>query len=178
MLWELFITFFKIGCVAFGGGYAMIPLIELKVDQHGWLTAQQFTDSIAIASSSPGPIATNCAIFIGYKTVGPMGALVAAIGTILPSLILILLLASFFHKLRNHKVIQSAFYGIRPVITGLILYAGLRIALKNGFIGGEHWIDGVSVLLILSSLGLFCLTRLHPAFIIMISGGLGVLIYL
>jgi len=177
MLWELFITFFKIGCVAFGGGYAMIPLIELEVTQHGWLTTQEFTDSIAIASSSPGPIATNCAIFIGYKTLGPLGAVVAALGTILPSLLIILMLAGIFHKLKDHKAIQSAFYGIRPVITGLIFYAGIRIALKNEIIGGQGWIDGISVALMLSSLGLFLFTRLHPVFIIMLSGFLGVWIH-
>ncbi len=177
LLWELFITFFKIGCVAFGGGYAMIPLIEIEVDQHGWLTAGQFTDSIALASSSPGPIATNCAIFIGYKTTGPLGAVVAALGTILPSLLIILLVAGFFHKLKDHQVIQSAFYGIRPVITGLIFFAGLRIALKNEFIGGEGLIDVVSIMLTLMALGLFLFTRIHPVFIIMLSGFLGMFIY-
>ncbi|WP_036843204.1 chromate transporter [Pontibacillus marinus] len=177
MVWELFVTFFKIGCVAFGGGYAMIPLIELEVAQHGWLTPGQFTDSIAIASSSPGPIATNCAIFIGYKTAGPLGAIVAGVGSILPSLLLILMLAGFFHKLKDHRVIQAAFYGIRPVITGLIFYAGVRIAMKNDFIGGDGYIDEISILLMLSSLGLFLFSRLHPVFIISLSGFLGILIY-
>jgi len=177
MLWELFFTFFRIGCVAFGGGYAMIPIIELEVNKHGWLTTQQFTDIIAIASSSPGPIATNSAIFVGYKTMGVVGAVCAAIGTILPSLLIILLLASSFHKVKDHRMIQSAFYGIRPVITGLIGYAAIRMAMKNKLIGGESWVDEISIVIMLGSFSLFLFTRLHPVFIMLISGFLGAFIY-
>lgn len=177
MLWDLFITFLKIGFVSFGGGYAMIPVIEYEVQKHGWLTTQQFTDVIAIAGMSPGPIATNSAVFVGYKVAGILGAITSTAAISLPSVLILLLVALFFYKIQNHPLVQSVFYGMRPVITGLICYAAIRLAIHNQMIGGYSWFDGISVLVMLSALGVLLFTKIHPVLVILFSGGVGVLFY-
>ena len=134
-LLALFWTFLLIGAVSFGGGYAMIPVIEAEVSKHGWMTTQEFTDVIAVAGMSPGPIATNSAIFVGYHTASLPGAVAATIGMVLPSLAIILIIASFFFKFHQLPIVQSAFYGLRPIITGLIIYSAIHFALSNQLIG-------------------------------------------
>jgi len=177
MMWNLFITFIKIGFISFGGGYAMIPVIEYEVLKHGWLKTQQFTDVISIAGMSPGPIATNSAVFVGYKIAGIPGAIVATLAISLPSLFLILLAALFFYKIQNNKLVQSLFYGLRPVITGFICYAAFRFSIYNHIIGGDHWFNGTSVLILLFSLGFLLFTRIHPLLVIFLSGIVGIMTY-
>ncbi len=177
ILWELFKTFFIIGLISFGGGYAMIPVIELEVTAHDWMTIQEFTDIIAIAGMSPGPIATNSAIFVGYQTAGFFGAVVSALGMILPSLFIILIISVFFAKINKHRAVQSAFYGLRPIIVGLIVYAAIKFAISNQLLGSIS-LHTVSLLCIFSfSLLALIKFRVHPAFVIMISGVVGVILY-
>lgn len=174
---ELFKTFFIIGLVSFGGGYAMIPIIELEVTEHDWMTLQEFTDIIAIAGMSPGPIATNSAIFVGYQTAGFFGAVVSAFGMILPSLLIILLISMFFNRANKHHTVQSAFYGLRPIIVGLIVYAAIKFALSNQLIGtfSTHTVS----LLCIFALSLLALIkfRVHPAFVILSAGVVGIILY-
>lgn len=177
LLLELFKTFFIIGLISFGGGYAMIPVIELEVTTHGWMTTQEFTDIIAIAGMSPGPIATNSAVFVGYKTAGFSGAVVSALGMVLPSLIIILIISLFFAKANEHKMAQSAFYGLRPIIVGLIIYAAIKFALSNELIGSMslHTFGLLSIFL----LSLIALIRfhVHPALVILTAGVVGVILF-
>lgn len=177
VLWELFRTFFMIGLVSFGGGYAMIPVIETEVVRNDWMTIQQLTDVIAIAGMSPGPIATNSAIFVGYQTAGLAGAIVSAIGMLLPSLSIIMIVATFFYKANKNRSVQSAFYGLRPIIVGLIFYAAIKFATQNQIIG-ELTYHSISLLLIFTG-ALFALIRLHfhPAFVIILSGLVGVTLF-
>ena len=178
MYWDLFMTFFKIGFVSFGGGYAMIPLIQEEVvNRHGWLSASMFADVIAVAGMSPGPIATNSAIFIGYGQMGISGAAIAALGMVLPSLMIILAIGSVFYKLKDNMTIRSAFYGLRSIITGLIIYAAILFAMNNGLVASISW-HTVSLLLIFA-LSLLALLRyrIHPVYVILISGLLGVTLY-
>jgi chromate transporter len=125
----------------------------------------------------PGPIATNTAVFVGYKTAGLVGAIVSILAISLPSLFLIIIVAMFFYKMRRHPMIQSAFYGLRPVIVGLILYAAIRFAINNEVIGGENWVDGIGVLIILSASAILLFTKTHPVFVILLSGIVGVIVY-
>src|SRR5690625_6219897 len=134
ILWQLFTTFFRVGLISFGGGYAMIPIIETEVVSHGWMTVQEFTNIIATAGMSPGPMATNIAIFIGYQTAGILGAIVSALGMLLPSLIIILIISSFFNKANQNKYVQYAFYGLRPIVVGLIIYATIKFDIANHLI--------------------------------------------
>lgn len=177
ILIELFWMFLLIGFVSFGGGYAMIPIIELEVLRKGWMTTQQFTDVIAIAGMSPGPIATNSAIFVGYQVEGIAGAIAAGVGMVVPSLLLVIIIAIFFYRISKNKHVESAFYGLRPIITGLIGYAAIKFAISNHLVDSISWYS--SSLLLIFALSLFALIklRLHPAIVIIMSGVLGAAIY-
>ncbi|MBO8171204.1 MAG: chromate transporter [Bacillaceae bacterium] len=177
-LLEIFLTFFKIGFVSFGGGIAMLPLIDYEVTQvHGWIAPQEFLDIIAVAGMSPGPAATNAAIVVGYAVAGFPGAVVATVGMVLPSLMIILIVAMFFFRIQEKPLVQSAFYGLRPVITGLIFYAATVFALRNEIIGGEKLINPLYLLILVSALLLMLFTRIHPVFIIIASGFVGVMLF-
>lgn len=177
MLWELFITFLMIGLVSFGGGYAMIPLIEMEVTKHDWMTTQQFTDIIAVAGMSPGPIATNSAVFVGYETAGLMGAIASITGMIVPSFIMVVVVSGLFYKVNKSRIIRSAFYGLRPVITGLIFYAAIRFSYSNHLANGISWNLAGLFLIFAASLVALLRFRLHPFYILFGSGIAGVVLY-
>lgn len=120
-LWELFITFFRIGAFTFGGGYAMIPLIQKEVvDNKKWVSDEDILDIVAIAESTPGPIAINAATFIGYKTAGVMGSAFATLGVVLPSFVIISLIAYLLAEFAHIKLIRYAFFGIRAGVLALV----------------------------------------------------------
>ncbi|NLL31384.1 MAG: chromate transporter [Clostridiales bacterium] len=132
ILLELFNCFFKIGAFTFGGGYAMIPLIEREVvDNKKWIERKEIVDVFALAQSLPGAIAINTSTFIGYKILGKVGAIVSTIGIILPSLIIITLIAMFFSVVRGNPVFEEIFDGISPAIVALILVAGIKIVKQS-----------------------------------------------
>ena len=120
----LFTTFFKIGAFTFGGGYAMIPLIQREtVEKHKWITEDDILDIIAIAESTPGPIAINSATFVGYKTAGFLGAVMATLGVVLPSFCIILVISYVLREFREIKAVQYAFEGIRAGVLALLIKA-------------------------------------------------------
>ncbi len=118
---ELFMVFFKIGAFTLGGGYAMVPLIQKEVvDNKGWLDKEEFIDTLALAQSSPGPIAINTAVFVGFKYSGSLGSIIATLGSVLPSFIIILIIAIFFRDIRANIYVDKAFKAIRPAVVALI----------------------------------------------------------
>ena len=122
LYWQLFTTFFKIGGFTFGGGWAMIPLIEREVvDKYHWIEKEEFLDELAVAQSMPGILAVNISVLVGNKLRGLKGSLIAATGTILPSFVAILLIAIFFSHIYNNPTVASIFKGIRPAVVALIL---------------------------------------------------------
>ena len=149
MIFELIKTFMKIGVVTFGGGYAMIPLIETEVvDRHQWLSKEELLDLIAIAQSCPGVFAVNISIFIGYKLRRAKGALFAALATALPSFVIILLIAMFFHRFQDNKVVAAMFKGIRPAVVALIAVPTFNLARRAKINLANCWIPIVGALLI------------------------------
>lgn len=131
ILHDLFLTFAKIGAFTFGGGYAMISLIDYEcVEKKHWLASDELTDITVIAESTPGPIAINCATYIGYKQKGLPGAIVATLGMILPSFIIILLLSLFFEQLLSYEIVVKAFAGIRIAMAVLIMQAAVKMIKK------------------------------------------------
>ncbi|MDQ7092388.1 chromate transporter [Desulfosporosinus sp. PR] len=174
---EMLITFFKLGLVSFGGGYAMIPLIQTEMQNHHWLDISQFTDMIAISAMAPGPIASNTATIVGDKLAGLLGAVVACVGVTLPSLLLILLVGKLFFKFQEHPIVKAAFYGLRPTIIGVIAYAAIKFAVSNGIIGGSHYLDIKSAILLVVAFVLLIKTKIHPAYLILASGIIGVLLF-
>ncbi len=128
---KLFLEFFKIGLFTFGGGYAMIPLIKEVVLKYNWLTESSFYDFIGVCESTPGPIAINMATYIGSLQAGLLGSVLATIGVVLPSFIIILLIASIMKKALKNKYVQFFLSGIKPIILGLIFSTGLILLAKS-----------------------------------------------
>lgn len=145
----LFLTFFKIGAFTFGGGYAMIPLVQKEVvDNHKWVTEEDILDVIAIAESTPGPIAVNAATFVGYKFGGFFGAFLGTMGVVLPSFLIIALLSSVISKVQDYKVVQYAFYGIRAGVLALIVKAMINMYKKCPKNGVAYFIFAFSFILV------------------------------
>jgi len=171
ILLELFITFFKIGAFSFGGGYAMLPLIEEEVIQvHNWLTSTEFIDIVAISEMTPGPIAVNSATFLGYKVAGIWGSVVATLGVVLPSFIVMSLIVHFIYKFKNSPYVDWVFKGIRPVVLGLIASAAVTVA-KSAFV------DIKAVLIAVLLFYIVTFKKFNPILAIVLAGGLGVLLY-
>ncbi len=122
---RLFYEFFKTGLFAVGGGLATLPFLEEMAEKTGWFTHAQLVDMIAVGESTPGPIGVNTATYVGFTTAGIPGAVVATTGLVLPSLLVILLIAAFLKNFRDDPLVKGAFYGLRPASTGLIASAGL-----------------------------------------------------
>ena len=130
---QLFVEFFKAGLFAVGGGMATIPFLYDISDKTGWFTHAQLTDMIAISESTPGPIGVNMATYVGFTSAGISGSIIATLGLITPSIIVILIIAGFLKAFKDNKYVQSAFYGLRPASTGLIAAAGLGVAVMVVF---------------------------------------------
>ena len=170
MNYELFSSFFKIGAFTLGGGYAMIPMIEAEVvDKHRWIEKEEFIDLIAIAQSCPGVFAINTSIFIGYKLKKMRGALCASLGTALPSFLIILLIAIFFHRFMEVGWIAAMFRGIRPAVVALIAVPTFNMAKSAGISLVNCWIPIASAVLI-------WLVGVNPIFIL-IAAGIGGYLY-
>jgi len=187
------IIFFKIGLFSFGGGYGMIPIIEREIVARGWLTSQEFVNIISISEMTPGPIAINTSTFIGYRIGGIPGAILATIGVVLPSLILILGIYFFLSKYKNQQIIKDTIYGIRPVVLALIIQAVVFVAGNTYFKEGTNIIDllnvssGIQFLEIISpaaiaitvvSLLVLLLSKIHPILVILTAGAAGIVLHL
>lgn len=177
MLLQLFITFLKIGFISFGGGYAMIPVIEREALSHGWMKPEQFLDAVSVAGMAPGPIATNSATLVGYKAAGLPGAALAALGMILPSLIIVIIIAAFFYKIHRHKTVQSSFYGLRPIVTGLIVYAAIHFAQGSGESHTSVWETVMTGGLVVASVIGLTRLKMHPLAVITLAGLAGIAIF-
>ena len=135
ILLDLFLTFFKIGLFTFGGGYAMISIIQNEVVRsRKWIAEKEFLDLLTLAQSAPGPIALNTAVFVGYKMYGYKGALTALAGVVIPSFSILLIIAMFFAQIRHNPIVDAAFRGIQPIVVAIMLAPVL------GFVKGLHWI--------------------------------------
>lgn len=171
---QLFWVYIKIGIFGFGGGYAMLSLIQDEVvDNYGWLTMQQFTDIVAISQMTPGPIGINSATYIGYTATGSVwGSVVATFAVCFPSFLLVLLISYFFTRFKNNKYVTAAFLGLRPASIGLIAAAALLLMNK------ENFIDYKSYLIFAGAFILTYKFKVHPILMIAIAGMAGALLYM
>lgn len=124
---QLFFEFFKTGLFAVGGGMATLPFLYDMADKTGWFTSGQLADMIAVSESTPGPIGVNMATYVGYTTAGIGGAIIATLGLVIPSIIIIIIISYFLKSFRENKYVDAAFYGLRPASTGLIAAAGMTV---------------------------------------------------
>ena len=147
-LWQLFVTFFKIGAFTFGGGYAMIPLIQREVsEKRKWITDEEILEVVAIAESTPGPIAINSATFVGYKTCGFWGSFACTLGVVLPSFLIILCISGILEIVKDYRAVKYAFMGIRAGVLALILKALIKMykACPKGIV--SYIVMGISFIL-------------------------------
>ncbi len=171
MLLDIFLTFFKVGSFTIGGGYAMLPIIQQEVvDKKKWLGEEEFLDSIAVTNSLPGPLAINCATFVGYKTAGLPGAVSAALGAVMPSFLIILIIAMFFGSIKDNSVVQNVFAGIRPAVVALIAYALVKLVKSMG-------INFINVSIGIAALALILFLDIHPIITIVIFGSTGFFLF-
>lgn len=175
-LWTLFITFFKIGLFTFGGGYAMIPLIQDQVvNKHKWLRAQEMNDMILIAESTPGPIAINSSTYVGYRVAGFLGAFFATLGVVLPSFCIILIISYFFRDLLSFPLIAAAFKGIKIAVAILIIDAAWRIGKAIKF--DAYSIIMLIVIFILQIVFSFLNIRISSIYFIIMGMLIGLVLY-
>ena len=182
IFFDLFITFFKIGLFTFGGGYAMLPLIMQEVEAHGWMQQQELINFIAVAESTPGPFAINCATYVGSEMGGVLGSLCATLGVVMPSFIVILIVAKIYEKFKQSRLVKGAMCGLRPAAVGLIASAVLTTALEVFFpLGFTNILATVTSLEFISGIVIFALSlflilkkKLHPIYVILISAALGI----
>ena len=182
---ELFITFFMIGAFTFGGGYAMLPLIQAEVLRKGWMAEEQILNFIAVSESTPGPFAINIATYVGSVKGGDsvlgsiFGAFCATLGVVLPSFIVILIVAKFFLKFKNSKLVSGCMSGLRPAVIGMISSAivsmGMTAFFYNGFSLESVLTLEFGCLVILFAIALvMALKKVHPIIIILMSAGFGI----
>jgi len=184
-LLKMFFSFFQIGLFSFGGGYAAIPIIQsLIIDKLNWLDISEFLNLITIAGMTPGPIVINAATFVGIRLNGFLGAIVCTLGSVAPSLIIVLLLSYLYKKYKNITIVQKLLGRLRPVIVSMILSAGLGILVMTVFNSESYkMIDFANVRiveLLLFAISLYLLRKykINPLLIIFGSGIIGTLIYL
>lgn len=183
---QLFYEFFKTGLFAVGGGMATLPFLSAMADKTGWFTQGMLADMIAVSESTPGPIGVNMATYVGFTTAGVLGAVVATLGLITPSIIIILIIARFLKAFRDNRYVDAAFYGLRPCSVALIAAAGMsvvKLTLLNeaGFQLTGNWLDYFRWECILLAAVLLVCTRwvpkvkdLHPIWFILGSAVIGV----
>lgn len=182
----LFAVFFQIGAFTFGGGYAMIPMITNRVVSHGWLTLEAVVDFIAIAESTPGPFAVNISTFVGATQGGFFGAVCATLGVVLPSFIIILIVAKYFSAFKDNQYVAWGLEGLRPAVVGLIgaavfsvasvafLTVDFKVLLKTEFL---QWLNWRNLLIFSIIFGVNKIKKVHPILIIVLSAILGVILY-
>ena len=177
---SLFLAFLKIGLFGFGGGYAMLPLIQYEVvDAHNWISVSDFTDIVAISQTTPGPIAFNSATYIGYSVVtnmgfgvsqGILGSAICTIAVSLPSIVLMTIVCAFFARLNNNPWMQASLSVLKPAIIGLIASAALLLIDGHNFIDYKSWI-------IFGAVFIASIKKIDPILLIVLSGVAGVILY-
>ena len=180
---ELFWSFFQIGLFSIGGGYAAMPLIQNQVvDIHPWLTMTQFADIMTIAEMTPGPIAINSATFVGIQVAGLLGAIIATLGCVVPSCIIVLTLAYVYYRFRGLSIVQGILTGLRPAVVAMIASAGLSLLIMALY--GERSIPTDVfrfdlIALVLFAVGFFVLRKWkpNPLWVMAGCGAAGVILY-
>lgn len=176
---QLFLTFLKIGAFTFGGGYAMLPLIQEEVKANQWMEARALVDFIAVSESTPGPFAVNIATYVGAEVGGVLGSVCATLGVVLPSFVILLIVAKCYEKFKNSKIMKGCMTGLKPAVVGLIGTAVLSVASTVFFPAGFQ-IAAFQTLAFYMSLGIFLLAAMlafrnvHPILILCISAVLGI----
>ncbi|CCX37854.1 chromate transport protein [Clostridium sp. CAG:1013] len=170
---EIFLTFFKIGAFTFGGGYAMLPLIQQEVLSHGWMNMEQLVNFVAVSESTPGPLAVNLSTYVGTETAGFLGAICATLGVVLPSFLIILLVAKFYQAFQENKIIKGCMNGLRPTVVGMIA-ASLLSVMGSAFPLSAGWIQWIAAAVLLAAIIIAHWKKVHPILLIVCSAVIGI----
>ncbi len=171
---EIFLVFLRIGLFSFGGGYAIIPLLQEEVLRHNWLTIKEFVDIVAVSQMTPGPIAVNLATFVGYKEAGVLGALLATIGVSIPSFVIIIIVIKLFMNISENKYVKNALFGLKAAVVGLIFAAVLNISYSE-FLGTDINVKGLIICLF--SFVVLYTKKANPFLIIGTSALIGLILF-
>ena len=178
---QLFVSFLKVGCFAFGGAYSAIPLVSDVVTQYGWMGSEELSYMIAISESTPGPLMINMATYVGSIQAGIPGAIISTIAVVIPSFTIILIITLFLKNALKNKYVQYVFKGLIPCVIGIILSVGLYMILEYCLI--DYGIDYYSILILLILIIIYILynkfkhKKMSPIMLIVVSGILGILVY-
>ena len=177
---ELFITFFTIGLFTFGGGYAMLPLIQQKVVEKGWMSVEQIVDFVAVSESTPGPFAVNISTYVGAEMGGVLGSICATLGVVLPSFIIILIVAKCYIRFKNSKLVSGAMFALRATVVGLMAGAVFGMLPTVFLSAGVAWSSVLTPqflcsAVIFSVMLVLALKKVSPILIILCSAGAGIL---
>lgn len=174
---KLIWAYLKIGLFGFGGGYAMLSLVQNEVVKNGWITNQMFTDIVAISQMTPGPIGINSATYIGYVSTGSvLGSIIATIVVVLPPFLLTLYASHYISRHSDSTIIKGAFMGLRPVVVGLIASAALLLMNKENF-GTASSDQIISIIICAASFCVVFFTKVHPIIVIILAGTAGYFIF-
>ena len=179
VLIKLFLSFMKIGAFTFGGGYAMIAMIQSEAESQGWLTQEELVDFVALSESTPGPLAVNMATFVGMRTCGVLGAFIATLGIVLPSFVIILIIAKSLERYQKSKSVSGIMSGLKPAVVGMIGAAFISVARTVFFPSGVS-VSAFSAVSFWVFLGLFAAAsvlafkKMHPIKIILLSAVIGI----
>lgn len=171
---RLFWEFFRVGLFSVGGGLATIPFLSDMGLRTGWFTHAQLADMIAVSESTPGPMGVNMATYTGFTVAGPLGGVIATLGLIAPSIVVILIIARFLAKFRQNRVVDGVFYGLRPASVGLITAAGVTVA-ELALFSPFSWKAIALAIVMFACLRLPYLKKLHPVVFIAVSAAVGVI---
>ncbi len=178
---QLYFEFFKTGLFAVGGGMATLPFLHDMAERTGWFTAAQLTDMVAVSESTPGPIGVNMASYVGFTTAGIPGAILATLGLITPSIIVILIIAAFLRSFRENRYVNGAFYGLRPASTAMVASAGITVAAVSLFhpemtgLAAVDWkAAALAAVLLVLTRWVKPTKKLHPIVFILASAVIGV----
>lgn len=175
---QLFWTYLKIGIFGFGGGYAMLSMIQFEVvDNHGWMTIEEFADIVALSQMTPGPVSINIATFIGYTVGGFWGSMLATFSLVLPSILLLVFVLKLLFKNQDNYIVKTTLSSMKPVIAGLIFVAALQMMNHGNFTDFGLHQNNISVIICAVSLVAVFWAKINPILIIIASGLVGYLIY-
>ena len=175
---QLFWAYLKIGIFGFGGGYAMLSMIQFEiVDHYGWMTVEEFADMVALSQMTPGPVSINIATYIGYTVGGIFGSLVATAAIVLPSLLMLYLVLKFLFKHKENYIVKTTLASMKPVIAGLIFVAALMMMNPVSF--ADAGLHGSNISVIICAVTFTCVfwTKINPILLIIASGLVGYLVY-
>lgn len=181
-LWDIFILFTRVAMFSWGGGPASLALMQRETTAAGWVTSDEFADAVAVGNALPGPIAPQVSAFVGYKLAGIAGAIAAALGTVFPTTVLMLIMVVFFYGIKDSPTMQAMLKAVRPAVVGLLLWTAYDMAYTVWGVKKLGWQSAVSAgwdkaLFALAAFAALTFTKVNPAIIVVVTAFLGFLLY-